>query len=228
MAIRAENDPRFYRRFFYMGLFAIGFALWSLFDGAIEYPHQRQQAFDQFRASYKEFDESKNEHTMSLSEFESQAGETSKRDWEAFAQELGVHSHADIVMQYTQFVVAGLIGLWLVSLPLRARGRWIELDGNRLATSWGQSFNLAEIVAVDKRQWQKKGIARITYNDNGRKRRFVLDDYKFDRHKTDEILYELEQHIDPALLTGGPPESPPDDSHEAASEPFTDESDSNN
>ena len=44
MVIRAENDPRFSRRFLFMGIAAIGFALWSAYDGAIKYPREQQRA----------------------------------------------------------------------------------------------------------------------------------------------------------------------------------------
>src|SRR3989304_2576552 len=44
MAVRAENDPRYSRRFLFMGLAAIGFALWSLYDGAVGYHNQRERA----------------------------------------------------------------------------------------------------------------------------------------------------------------------------------------
>jgi hypothetical protein len=44
MAIRAENDPKFSRRFLYMGIAAIGFSLWSLYDGTIAYPHNQERA----------------------------------------------------------------------------------------------------------------------------------------------------------------------------------------
>jgi hypothetical protein len=66
-------------------------------------------------------------------------------------------------------------------------------------------------VSVDKRRWRSKGIAKVTYSDNGRKRRFTVDDYKFDRHPTGQVLRDLEAKIDPALITGGPPEAAGDD-----------------
>ena len=142
-------------------------------------------------------------------------------EWEAFATERGWSTSipeeskteedfkTSIVMQYSMFIVAGLIGMWLISIPLRARGRWIESTDGGITSSWGQSFNFDQVENVEKRQWRSKGIARVTYADSGRRRRFVIDDYKFDRHKTDAILYELEQHIDPELITGGPPDPPP-------------------
>ncbi len=203
MAIRSENDPRFSRRFLFMGIAAIGFALYCLVDGTIRYPHKQERAIA----------------------FEKLYADNQVDQWEEFALERGWSTsipeqskseeeyRTSIMQQYAMFVVAGLVGLWLVSIPLRARGRWIESTDTGITSSWGQSLNFADIVNLDKRQWRGKGIAKVTYLDNGRKQRFVLDDYKFDRHKTDAILYELEQYIDPALITGGPPESPPEEAH---------------
>ena len=45
MPIRADNDPRFSRRFLIMGIVAIGFGLWSLYDGMVKYPAQRVTRF---------------------------------------------------------------------------------------------------------------------------------------------------------------------------------------
>jgi hypothetical protein len=217
MAIRTENDPRFYRRFWIMGTIAIGYALWSLYDGAIGYPAKQQRAL-----AHKKLED----------EFASDAAVFSEK-WRAYASERGWSTKypgppkseedykGSIVMQYVMFVGAGLIGLWLISLPLRGRGRWIEASDTGLTSSWGQSLDYENIVRLDKFRWRSKGIAKITYHDGKRKRRFVLDNYKFDRHTTDAILYEIEQRIDPALITGGPPEPPPQESHdevEAATE----------
>jgi hypothetical protein len=186
-----------------MGLVAIGFSLWSLYDGAIGYPHAQDRALV----------------------FEKDFHDRPTEEWVAFAEEQGWSTELpeesksaeeykfSIVSQYVMFVVAGLIGLYLISIPLRARGRWIESTEDGITSSWGQSFKFDDVVNLEKRQWKRKGIAKVTYLDAGRKRRFVLDDYKFDRYKTDEILYELEQRIDPEKITGGPPDPPPG-SHE--------------
>jgi hypothetical protein len=199
-SIRADNDPKFSRRFLYMGIAAIGFSLWCLYDGFVKYPREQQRAL----AWEKDF-----------------ANKTTE-EWIAFAEEQGwstslpKQSKTDeeykfsIVSQYVMAAVSGLVGLYLVSIPLRARGRWIESSEDGVTSSWGQSFKFEDVVGLEKRQWRSKGIAKVTYLDGGRKRRFVIDDYKFDRYKTDEILYELEQRIDPAMITGGPPEPPPE------------------
>ena len=53
MPIRADNDPRYSRRFLIMGIVAIGFALYCLYDGMIGYPAERVRGFDEFKADYK-------------------------------------------------------------------------------------------------------------------------------------------------------------------------------
>lgn len=204
MAIRAENDPRYSRRFLIMGILAIGFALWSLYDGFVAYPKQRERALAHLKL-----------------EEELRGGDpvVFRDRWHEYAQQRGwsttypgePKSHGDIIMQYVMAGMAGTIGLFLLSIPLRARGRWIESSDTGITSSWGQSLNFDQVESLNKRQWRSKGIAKVTYIDGGRKRRFVIDDYKFDRHPTDAILYELEQRIDPAIITGGPPEAPPEE-----------------
>jgi hypothetical protein len=199
MAIRAENDPKFSRRFLYMGIAAIGFAGYCVVDGAIRYPHMQERALA----------------------FEKLVAEDNADEWPAFATERGWSASiphesqseddfkGSIATQYSMAIVSGIIGAWLISIPLRARGRWIEGTGTGVTSSWGQSFNYDQVENLEKRQWRKKGIARVTYIEDGRRRKFVIDDYKFDRYKTDAILYELEQNIDPERITGGPPDPPP-------------------
>jgi hypothetical protein len=115
----------------------------------------------------------------------------------------------EIFTQYIQAVVAFLAGIYLLSLPIRARGRWIEADENGITASWGQSLQYDEIEQVNKRKWRDKGIAKVTYIDAGRRKVFAVDDFKFMREPTDQILYELEQRIEPGRITGGPPEQLP-------------------
>jgi hypothetical protein len=192
MAIRTVTDPRYYRRFIIIGVAALGFSLWCLYDGAIGYPNQREKAYQQFKES---------------------VGEDRLDEWDQYVEQTGVKGEGDIMMQYIMAGVTGAIGLWMLTGVWLARGRWIESSKSVLTSSWGQSLNFDQVVSLDKRKWRSKGIAKITYNDNGRKRRFILDDYKFDRATTGEILRELEAKIDPERITGGPPEATFEESH---------------
>ena len=182
MTIRSNNDPRYSRRFLFMGIAVIGFMFYCLYDGFINYPAQRQQAHDNYIAT---------------------GGK--EEEWEEWANINKVRSVVDIQMQYLMAAVTGLIGLLLLSVPFRLRGTWIEMNDTGITSSWGQSFNFDQVESLDKRKWNK-GIAKVTYLDGDRRRRFIIDDYKYDRHPTDEILYELESHIGADRITGGPPE----------------------
>jgi hypothetical protein len=186
MAVRTDTDPRYYRRFIIIGVAALGFALFCLYDGYIRYPAQRERAYQQFKQV---------------------VGENRLDEWEHYAEQTGVKGDGDIMMQYVMAVVTGAIGFWLLLGVWRARGRWIESSDSGLSSSWGQSLAFDQIVALDKRKWRNKGIAKVTYNDGRRNRRFVLDDYKFDRATTGQILREVEAKIDPDRITGGPPEA---------------------
>ena len=209
MPIRADNDPRYFRRFLIMGVVAIGFALWSLYDGLVSYPAQRVHGFAEFKTDYKSIFEDAKHNAMSVDEFERQADDKPSHEWQVYMHNRGIKSIPEVFTQYVQAAIAGLAGLYLLSLPLRARGRWIEANETGITSSWGQSFQYDEVEEVNKRKWRDKGIAKVTYVANGKRQTFVVDDFKFLREPTDLLLYELEQRIDPGRITNGPPESPP-------------------
>jgi hypothetical protein len=192
MHIRAERDPRFYLRFNIIGWVAILFALWSLYDGLVAYPRQRERGLA----------------------FQKLMEEKRDSEWDKYATERGwpteypgePKSETDIKMQFAMAALAGAIGALVLLNVWMSRGRWIEADDTGLNSSWGERVPYSSIVSLDKRIWKNKGIARVKYNDHGRIRKFVIDDFKFKRQPTDDILYELEEHIEPDKIVGGPPE----------------------
>jgi hypothetical protein len=192
MHIRAERDPRYYFRFIIIGWAALGFGLWALYDGAVKYPQQRERglAFD------KLMDEGRD------------------KEWDQYARDHGwptdypgePKSIVDIQLQYVMAAVASTIGGLVLLNVWLSRGRWIEADDTGLNSSWGERVPYDKILTLDKKSWRSKGIARVKYEENGRRRKFVIDDYKFMRGPTDDILYELEERIEPDKIIGGPPE----------------------
>ena len=193
MAIRADRDPKYYFRFWLIGLFATGFALWFLYDGAVTYPDQRERGLA----------------------FDKHMEENRGNEWDAYARERGwstespgePKSETDIQMQYIMAAAAGIVGVAVLLGVLRSRGRWIESDVNGITSSWGQTVPFDRVVSIDKRKWRNKGIAKIRYEDGNRKRTFVLDDFKFKRDPTDAILRQLEERVGIEKVTGGPPEA---------------------
>ena len=193
MALRADVNMRFYMRFAIIGGVCLIFCLWSLYDGLVTYPEQRERALKY--AEYREQDK--------------------KEEWKALAAERGWHpgnpgepkSEADIMGQFVMAGVTGTLGLGFLIVVLRARGRWIEATDSGIRSSWGQELSFDQIVSINKRKWENKGIAKIRYKENGRTRRFTVDDFKFVREPTDEILRIVESRLDEDQIVGGPPEA---------------------
>jgi hypothetical protein len=199
MAVRSINDKRYTLRFLLMGAAICGFSLWSLYDGYIKYPREQERglAFDK------------------LSE------EGRQNDWDEFAAAKGWSAspppepkseedfRTSVGMQYAMAILTAVIGLPMLLLALKSYGNWVESTDTGITSSWGESFNFDQVLQVDKKKWPKKGIAKVTYQDGNRKHRFVFDDFKYERPTMDQILYELEQQIDPERIVGGLPEPPP-------------------
>ncbi|MEX0641230.1 MAG: hypothetical protein WD468_00935 [Pirellulales bacterium] len=209
MAIRSVNDRRYSRRFLIMGAAICGFSLWSLYDGYIKYPREQARGL--------KFDELTSEGRQNeWDEFAISQGWSNSIPHEPKSQEDFATS---IYMQYAMAILTAVIGLPMLLMVLKSRGNWIESTDSGINTSWGESFNFDQVLRVDKKRWQKKGIAKVTYQDGNRQRRFVADDFKYERPTMDRILFELEQRIDPDRIVNGPPELPPGAADDVAIEP---------
>ncbi len=56
-------------------------------------------------------------------------------------------------------------------------------------------FPFGTITGLGKKKWDDKGLATVRYEIDGRKGEFILDDYKFDRDATHQILAEIEERL---------------------------------
>lgn len=210
MQIRAENDPRYWRKFLIMGICALGFALYCLYDGAIGYPARRAKGFAEFKQDFKSHFKDEKQLQLSLAELEATVGDEQRLEWDHYAHDRDIPSKYDVYVQFIMAAAMIVAGLLLVSNPLRARGRWIEFGPTGLSSSWGESFGPEQVQLIDKRKWKGKGIAKVRYLAGNKRGMFVVDDYKFDRYRTDAILYLLEQRVDPEKIVNGPPEPEPE------------------
>ena len=195
--VRADVDSGFYTRFKLICVVAFGFSMWSLYDGAVTYPAQQVRAL-----AYLELPE--DGRSQAWKELAAERGWPTQKPGEP-------KTTGNIVMQYFMAVVAGTASLVLLVVVLRARGRWVESNESGMTSSWGQSFEFDQVVSLDKRLWQDKGIAKVKYTQGKRKKRFVLDNYKFNRHALDIIIYDLESQIGDDKIVGGPPEPSPEE-----------------
>ncbi len=201
MPLRANNEPKYYRRFLLIGLAALGFALLCLYDGAVKYPYLQSQATKYLKLESKD----RSDELKKIAK---------QHNWVGMPSGELEHKYGR-VGQYVMAGASAAVGFWLLLGVWRSRGRWIEASETGLSSSWGQRFDYNQVVAIDKKKWKDKGIAKIKYQQGNRKKKFVLDDYKFDRQVTDSIMFELESKCGTDKIVGGRPEPPPKSSEEA-------------
>jgi len=95
--------------------------------------------------------------------------------------------------------------LLVVRCLYNSRGKYLLVDG--VVTVPGHPpVPLSAIQAVDRRRWDRKGIAYVEYDlqtGNGGKGKFRLDDFVYDREPTDAIFRVIEH----SLLGSASPET---------------------
>ncbi|TWT96112.1 hypothetical protein Pla108_31940 [Botrimarina colliarenosi] len=225
LPLRAENNPKFYSRFKWLGLGAIAFMFYCLYDGYINYPDQQVRGVALMELAEEILPNDKKKEIAQAGHGAHDAYQLIKKQlpdfpelkeaWEAKATAEGwllappakLRTEGDILGQYVMAGFAGLGGLWFLFTVWRTNGRWFELNENGITSRWGESFSLDQVTAIDKKQWRDKGIARLRYQGaNGRQRTFVIDNYKYHKKTTDRIFYLIEQHVGVDKIVGGKPE----------------------
>ncbi|MGB7343870.1 MAG: hypothetical protein WBD20_06640 [Pirellulaceae bacterium] len=194
--IRAPFDPKYFRRFLWVSLVCFASSLWFLYDAKVKYPANGKIAVA-YEAMKTEFDKANPDEAvddlMPLSQTKW------LRAWEATAKQnnwpiqppakTAKEIAEDIGKQYFMMVLCGLVGVPCLIKWWRARGTWVEGDEEIIRSSRGQELRIANIVKIDKRKWEEKGIAKIQYRtDDDRKRTFVMDDFKYQREPMAKIM----------------------------------------
>ncbi|TWU30045.1 hypothetical protein [Bythopirellula polymerisocia] len=214
MATRANVSPNYLVRLGIVGVVCVFGGLWFLYDGLVGYPAKRERGLDRI-----EFFE---EHKDDLDDKGNKLGELQlSESWKKRAAEKGWPTDnplnpetgkplavVDINEQFFYAGGAGLIGLGFLSRLVFMLGRWVESDGKQLRTKGGQQAKFSQITSLDKKKWQAKGIAFVTYQGEGGKGKIRLDDYYYNRPAMQVILREIEAAIDPAKIINGKPEPP--------------------
>lgn len=225
-SLRAVNNPKFYSRFKWLGLGALLFSGYCYYDGDVNYPNQKERGEAYLEMAQETLSEEDRVEIMAHGHGEkgvylalvkrAKEDVDLSNDWAALTKEKGwptappakLRGDGDIAGQFVMSGLTALAGAWMLLTVWRSSGRWVELTKEgTIDTSWGQTFPVESVTQIDKRQWRDKGIARVKYDHEGRKSRFIVDDYKYDRPVMDEILRRIEMAIDADKITGGPTEA---------------------
>ncbi|MCA9141129.1 MAG: hypothetical protein KDB00_30370 [Planctomycetales bacterium] len=174
--IRANVHQPFFRKFLWVFLGCTAFAGWCLYDGLVAYPNKLTiaEAYeglpeDNRREAWKELAAEQGWPTVTPSKS---------------AEEIG----HDIGSQFMMVVLCMLFGIPALLMFMSGQGTWVEGDEETIRNSKGQEVPIRSITMIDKRKWDAKGIAKIHYEVAGKKKKFVMDDFKYDRETMGKLM----------------------------------------
>ncbi len=172
----------------FAGIF-LAYACWSAYDGFVAYPEINRKAghFEDYKKQHADWRET----------------------WPAYAKANGYPEDPDpakgAFSMYAQYVQLGItlpIGLAALVAYLRGFKRFVAADEKGLVTDGGQRADFAGITNLNKDRWKTKGIAVVSYQAEGIERKLVLDDWKYDRDPTTQLLRLVESYLKDEQITG--------------------------
>lgn len=193
--LRADADSFFKYKYLVIGVLATGYGLYCLYDAVIKYPAMwpRSDAYSQMREMVPD-------------------DGAFQRQWVAMASEKGWPEKAPYTTEqlttntiYSYFMggLFTLVGIPALLTGLKCLGQWIEADEKSLVNAKGQRVEFDQIKSIDKSRWEKKGIAKLIYEEGGTEKSFVVDDLKFDREVADQIMNRVESAVGADKIVGG-------------------------
>jgi hypothetical protein len=205
MNLRAQPERIFLLKYLLIGLISCAFAAYSAYDGFFAYPAEipRAAAWDKLQ-SENEADSSLDRTDM-IAQWKTMAKEKSWSAKQIRKDDTVAAIQNKIYWQYA-FIGLGLtIGLPCVCWYLANRNSWIESTEDGLRSSSGTELTLDQIYKFDKKKWEKKGIGVIHFKGNlgGTEGTFIIDDLKYDRKITDEIVRWVESKIPEEMIVNG-------------------------
>ena len=195
MQLTAKTNPWYLGKFLLIGLFALPFGLYHLFDAAVTFPAEMPiaQAYE-------------NVSQTGLTDADVQSAWRAKAAENGWPEEEPEHpvSELEYFIRYNYFMGAIFTTLGSVCLAwaLMNLGSKVESDDDSVFNG-KQRVRFEQIHEIDKARWEKKGIAKLLYTDNGNDKVFVVDDLKHDREITDQIMALVEQRVGEDKITNG-------------------------
>ncbi len=181
MPAEARVTPIWKKQKLFVAVFLLAIGGWFFYDGQIGYPKKNER--------WREYEKFKTEDRAS--EWPDYA---KSRGWSA-TPEHKLLTHEDIVGQFAFGGLAALLGVITLAYWAIQKGRVVKTDADAVHTPAGTRVPFSALTGVGKKKWEGKGLATVRFEIEGRKGEFELDDYKYDRDATVQILAEIEQHL---------------------------------
>jgi hypothetical protein len=207
MTIRADADLKFIRRYLIIALGGLGFMLWGVWDGFYAYPKKHKQAltYEKLLETVKEQAETNDwkEEVVSQEIDKRWNALVAENKWSLAKPKPSKEIIGDIWFSHFVAVLGLILAVWMIVKYAKTRGSWMQADEHGISTSWGKSLDFKQMTRLNKRRWEKKGIAKIYYGEGG-SQLMVLDDFKYLREPMGEIMKLVEMHLKPDQIDSGP------------------------
>lgn len=193
--------PWFHRRWLIFIVFLLGMSGWFAYDGAVGYPKQNRmvETFQKFKTEGR------------LAEWPTFAR---ARGWPDAENMPELKTPSQIRTQF-HFAIGGtVVGLVVLVLYLRRRGRELRVDADHLFTPEGVTVPLRSIRRVDPARWQDKGLATVYFEADGELQHVVIDGLSYGGftgekpYLADRILERVQAHLKPEPAPASPATPP--------------------
>jgi hypothetical protein len=187
---------RYYRNTRYLiAALCIGYGLWSIYDGFVRYPRANEA-----------------EIQKEVTRVETASGKpvTPEERREIAAKTTLPHGGWDVPFNQWIGIILPPVGLAMLAWMLyNSRGEY-RLERDTLHVPGHPPVPMDNIRKIDKRLWERKGIAYIEYEvpQSLKRAQFKLDDFIYERGPTDAIFERIEKHVADMVQGHGAPTMP--------------------
>lgn len=202
--VRATTENMFLFKYLLIGAACFAFFLWSTYDAFVAYPAKipRGQAWEKIKKDDSLDDAAQQEKWIVLAK---EKGWSTKRPTK---KESPDSVRQTIIWNYAFMAIGFGIAAPCIIWYFLNNGTWIEADKGVLRNSRGAEVPIGKITKIDKKKWEKKGIAIVSYTaDDGSEKTFTIDDLKYQRNETDQILAWVEGQVKRDVIVNGSPEA---------------------
>ncbi len=148
----------------------LGFSLYFCYDWKIGYPEKRLK-YDAYWPEYQRLVVGEKDDKTWLTKAKDNGWPASPKeeDWDYKIRE-----------QLIWAIGTGAVGIGLLVAYLRNKDRFMKADGSSLTTPVGARVPFVSVRRIDKRKWDNKGLAYLTYQDGDAMKKAVIDDFIYE------------------------------------------------
>lgn len=182
--IVARADGRFRMKHFIMAIALIAGGCWFAYDGWINWPRQNAEA-DRWQAALFEAQNAPVKEQAKIEQLASELKSVEK------------HNDANILLQKVLAGILPVLGIFWAGWTLYGTRGQIRLDDETLHAPGHPPITASDIRRIDKRRWDRKGIAYLHYETSSPPASGILklDDFAYQRQPVDAIFQRIERAV---------------------------------